>query len=202
MTQWFDEEGRRVAVTVIEAGPCIVTRVREDEDGRRRHVQVGYERVDGKRLSKPRRGYFEKNGLPPMKVLREFSVDESDRAFEKGEPITVEIFDEGEYVDVIGTTKGRGFQGVVKRWGFAGYKDTHGTKDKHRVPGSIGASTFPARVWKNKKLPGRYGHCRKTTKNLKIVKIIPEENLILLRGAVPGSRGNLVTIRATKPRGE
>lgn len=203
MTQLFDEEGKSVAVTVIKAGPCVVTRVREgDEKGSNKTIQLGYEPVEAEKLSKPRRGYFQKNDLPMMNVLKEFTLEKTDREFEKGQAVTVEIFHEGDCVDVIGRTKGRGFQGVVKRWGFSGYKDTHGTKDKHRVPGSIGASTFPARVWKNKKLPGRYGNEQITTKNLKIVKIIPEENLIFLRGAVPGGRGSLVTIRATKPTGE
>ncbi len=202
MTQLFDEEGRSVAVTVIEAGPCVVTRVREDDEDTDTTIQLGYQPVREGKLSKPRRGYFQKNDLPMMKVLREFSLEKPDTEYEKGQSITVDIFKEGDRVDVIGRTKGRGFQGVVKRWGFAGYRDTHGTKDAHRVPGSIGASTFPARVWKNKKLPGRYGNDRQTTRNLKVIKVIPEENLIFLRGAVPGSRGSLVTIRATKPTGE
>jgi large subunit ribosomal protein L3 len=198
MTQVFDEEGRPVPVTVVEAGPCVVTRVLEES----RAVQLGFETVKEERLKLPQRGFFRKHDLPMMRHLKEFRLEDGTEGYEQGQSITVEIFSPGDRVDVIGRTKGRGFQGVVKRWGFAGYSNTHGTKDKHRVPGSIGAATFPGRVWKNKKLPGRYGNERRTALNLRVVRVEPEKNLIFLRGAVPGSRGSLVTIRARKKTGE
>lgn len=202
MTQLFDEEGRPIAVTAIEAGPCVVTRVKGDGEGERKVIQLGYQEVKEEKLPLSQRGFFRKNDLPMMKFLKEFHLEETDEKYEKGQSLTVEIFDVGDRVDVIGKTKGRGFQGVVKRWGFSGYNETHGTKDKHRVPGSIGASTFPARVWKNKRLPGRYGNERMTIKNLEVMKIVPEKNLIFLKGAVPGRRGSLLTVRAKKKTGE
>jgi large subunit ribosomal protein L3 len=199
MTQVFDDEGIPVPVTVVEAGPCVITQVLEEK----RKVQLGYEIVEDKKLTLPQQGYFRKHNLPMMRHLGEFRLEEGDGGeYEKGQSLTVEIFSSGDRVDVIGRTKGRGFQGVVKRWGFAGYSDTHGTKDKHRVPGSIGASAFPARVWKNKKLPGRYGNERMTVKNLRVVKVVPEKNLLLIGGAVPGCRGSLLTIRIRKKTGE
>jgi large subunit ribosomal protein L3 len=202
MTQLYDDEGRQFAVTVIEAGPCTVTQVKGDGEGERKVVQLGYQEVKEEKLILPQRGFFKKNDLPMMKYLKEFPLGSTEEEYKKGQSLTVEIFNVGDRVDIIGKTKGRGFQGVVKRWGFSGYNSTHGTKDKHRVPGSIGASTFPARVWKNKRLPGRYGNERMTIKNLKVMKIIPEENLIFLKGAVPGSRGSLLTIKTKKKTGE
>jgi large subunit ribosomal protein L3 len=203
MTQVFDGEGRPIPVTVIEAGPCVITQVKGAGEGERRVIQIGFEPAKERRLPRPQRGFFEKNGLPLLKHLREFSLEKDDEAFEKGQALTVDkVFRVGECVDVIGRSKGRGFQGVVKRWGFTGYKDTHGTKDMHRVPGSIGSSTFPARVWKNKRLPGHYGDERRTVKNLQVMKIVPDENLIFIKGAVPGSRGSLLTIRTRKRAGE
>ncbi len=202
MTQLYDDEGRQFAVTVIEAGPCTVTQVKGDAEGERKVVQLGYHEVKENKLLLPQRGFFKKNDLPMMKYLKEFPLGSTEEEYKKGQSLTVEIFNVGDRVDIIGKTKGRGFQGVVKRWGFSGYDSTHGTKDKHRVPGSIGASTFPARVWKNKRLPGRYGNERMTIKNLKVMKIIPEENLIFLKGAIPGSRGSLLTIRTKKRTGE
>jgi large subunit ribosomal protein L3 len=202
MTQLYDDEGRQFAVTVIEAGPCTVTQVKGDGERERKVVQLGYQEVKEEKLILPQRGFFKKNDLPMMKYLKEFPLGSTEEEYKKGQSLTVEIFNVGDRVDIIGKTKGRGFQGVVKRWGFSGYNSTHGTKDKHRVPGSIGASTFPARVWKNKRLPGRYGNERMTIKNLKVMKIIPEENLIFLKGAVPGSRGSLLTIKTKKKTGE
>jgi len=200
MTQVFDEQGKSVPVTVLEAGPCIVTQVKGDGEAEKRVVQVGYQEVKQEKLPLPERGYFKKNDLPTMKILKEFPVEKDD-VYEKGQALTVGIFNVGDSVDVTGKSKGRGFQGVVKRYGFSGYDSTHGTKDKHRVPGSIGASTFPGRVWKNKRLPGRYGNEQKTIKNLRVIKIAPEDNLIFVMGAVPGSRGSLVTIRTRKREG-
>ncbi len=203
MTQVFDDENSPVPVTVVEAGPCVVTRVGSYNEGLRKFVQLGYRPVKEEKLALPQRGFFRKHDLPMMKHLREFSLEDPEEKYEVGQALTVGIFSVGDRVDIIGKSKGRGFQGVVKRWGFAGYHHTHGTKDKHRVPGSIGASTFPARVWKNKRLPGRYGNERVTVKNLRVVKVLAERNLIFLGGAVPGSRGSLVTIRtARKRRGE
>jgi len=201
MTQLFDEEGKPVAVTVVEAGPCIVTQIREERERERRFVQVGYHQVEGKKLPKPQRALFEKLNLPPVKVLREFRIETPQEVYERGQSLTVGIFNVGDQVDVVGRIKGRGFQGPVKRWGFSGFNETHGTKDKHRAPGSLGGSTFPARVWKNKRMAGRYGNERRTVQNLKVMRIVPEANLIYLSGALPGSRGSLLTIRARKQTG-
>jgi len=198
MTQVFDDDGRPVPVTVVEAGPCVVTAIREEYGA----LQLGFETVKEERLNRPQRGVFQKHDLPMLKHLREFRPEAGTEGYERGQSITVDVFAVGDHVDVVGRTKGRGFQGVVKRWGFAGYSNTHGTKDKHRVPGSIGQATFPGRVWKNKKLPGHYGHDRRTVRNLRVIRVEPEKNLIFLRGAVPGSRGSLVAIRARKKTGE
>jgi large subunit ribosomal protein L3 len=202
MTQVFDDEGNPVPVTVVEAGPCIVTQVRSEEEPEKKALQLGYLKVKEDKLSLPQMGFFKKNELPVMKYLKDFRLEDDSGEYEKGQSLTVEIFSVGDRVDVVGKTKGRGFQGVVKRWGFAGYPATHGSKDKHRVPGSMGPGTSPGRVWKNKKLPGRYGNDRMTVRNLKVIKIVPEKNLIFLRGAIPGSRGSLVTIRTKKKIGD
>ncbi len=202
MTQVFNDAGQPVPVTVVEAGPCIVTQVRSEAESEKKTVQLGFQKVAEEKLPLPQRGFFKKNELPAMKYLKCFRLDKDSGEYEKGQSVTVDIFSAGDRVDVIGRTKGRGFQGVVKRWGFKGYPDTHGTKDKHRVPGSVGAGTFPGRVWKNKRLPGRYGNERVTVKNLKVMKVVPEKNLIFLMGAVPGSRGSLLTIRTKKKTGD
>lgn len=194
MTQIFDEEGNVVPVTVIQAGPCTVVQKKTKEKDGYIAVQLGFEEEKKlKKVTKPLEGHFQKSGLPPFKVLREFKFDESTE-IKEGDQFSVDIFRPGEKVDVIGTSKGKGFAGVVKRWGFRGGKASHGSMF-HRAPGSIGASAFPSRVFKGKKLPGHMGHRRVTVKNLTVVRADKERNLLLVKGAVPGAKGGLLLIR-------
>jgi large subunit ribosomal protein L3 len=190
MTQVFSEDGTVVPVTVVKAGPCVVTQVKNVERDGYTAVQVGH----GKRnkLTKSLKGHF--NNLGQFADVREFR-DEAGTA-QVGDEITVETFEAGEKVKVTGTTKGKGFQGVVKRHGFGGAKATHGTKDQLRMPGSIGA-TGPAHVFKGKKMPGRMGGGQKTVSNLEIIKVEAENNLLYIKGAVPGSRNGLVAVIGT-----
>jgi large subunit ribosomal protein L3 len=194
MSQVFEEDGSLVPVTVIKAGPCVITDVKTPERDGYSAVQLGMEQVPEKRMRKPVLGRFRKNGLAPMRFLREFRV-EPEHGLEKGQTLTVEIFTSGTKVDVIGISKGRGFAGGMKRWGFHGFPETHGTKNTHRIPGSVGSNTDPGRTWKNKKLPGHYGVVRKTMKNLLVKKIDKENGLLYVRGSVPGSRNSLVLVR-------
>jgi len=193
MTQVHDASGARVPVTVIEAGPCVVVqRKTVDTDGYEA-LQLGYGDVKPARLAKPARVRFEKGGIPPKKVLAEFRVTAAVSA-KAGDVLTVALFDGITHVDVTGVTKGRGFQGVVRRHGMSGGRMTHGGHSKRRV-GSIGMKTWPARVAKNKRLPGHMGNVQATQQNLKIEKILADRNLLLLRGAVPGPTGAMVLVR-------
>lgn len=194
MTQIFDESGNVIPVTVIQAGPCTVVQKKTAERDGYAVVQLGYEEVTKlKRVTKPLEGHFQKRGVSPFRVLREFRFDESS-AIKEGDQFSVDIFQPGERVDVIGTSKGKGFAGVVKRWGFRGGKASHGSMF-HRAPGSIGASAFPSRVVKGKKLPGHMGNRRVTVKNLTVVRADKEQNLLLVKGAVPGANGGIILIR-------
>jgi large subunit ribosomal protein L3 len=191
MTQIFDDSGKAVPVTVIKAGPCYVTQVRSvDQDGYNA-VQLGYEEVKPQRLTGGELGHLKKVDLPPLRFLREFRTDES---LEAGEILTVEVFDEGDRVDVVGKSKGRGFAGVVKRYGFSGGPKTHGQSDRLRAPGSIGAGSTPGRVFKGKRMPGRMGNDTVTSQNLVVSRIDPENNIIAVRGSVPGPKNGLVLI--------
>lgn len=191
MTQLFDDSGKAVPVTVIKAGPCYVTQVRSvDQDGYNA-VQLGYEEVKPQRLTGGELGHLKKVDLPPLRFLREFRTDES---LEAGEILTVEVFDEGDRVDVVGKSKGRGFAGVVKRYGFSGGPKTHGQSDRLRAPGSIGAGSTPGRVFKGKRMPGRMGNDTVTSQNLVVSRIDPENNIIAVRGSVPGPKNGLVLI--------
>jgi large subunit ribosomal protein L3 len=195
MTQVFAENGAAVPVTVLVAGPCVVLEVKTSEKHGYEAAQLGL--LEKKRITtnKPQEGHAKKHGAPPVRIVREFSYDTKP---EPGEKVTVEIFKGMKYVDVSGTTKGRGFTGVVKRWGFKGGPKSHGSMF-HRAPGSIGASSFPSRVWKGMKMAGRYGNERVTVQNLEVIKVDPEKNLLLVRGAVPGHRKGYVLIsRAVK----
>jgi large subunit ribosomal protein L3 len=194
MTRIFQESGAAVSVTVVEAGPCPVVRVRtEDSDGYEA-VQLGFGAQKEKRTSKAELGHAATVGLKAAPaILREFAVAEGEE-FEPGQELTVELFEEGERVKVTGTSKGRGFQGVVKRHGFAGRPASHGHPSS-RTPGSMGPGTDPSRVIKGKKLPGRMGGKRSTVRNLEVVKIDPERNLLFLKGSVPGARNSYVLIR-------
>ncbi len=191
MTRMFLEEGKSVAVTVIEAGPCVVIQ-KKGEPTQGTVYQLGFFPAKPKSVNKPLGGYFKKKGLAPLKYLKEFPASD-DQSYEVGDEIRVDIFQVGEKVKVSGTSKGKGFAGVVKRWGFSGGKDTHGCTS-HRVPGSIGSSAYPSRVTKGKKLPGQMGNRRVSMLGLSIVDIRPEQNLLIVKGAVPGSRNNLVAI--------
>ena len=190
MTTIFSPEGTAIPVTVLEAGPCYVTQVRTPERDGYSAVQLGFE--ESKRLNKPERGHLK--GLPPLRYLREFRVA-ADGVPAVGEKIDVGIFQPGELVDVIGTSKGKGFAGVVKRHHFRGGPKTHGQSDRHRAPGSIGATTTPGRVLKGTRMAGHMGARRVTIKNLRIVRAEPERNLLIVEGAVPGPNTGFVMIR-------
>ncbi len=194
MTQVFDKEGNVIPVTVVKAGPCaVIQRKTKAKDGYEA-VQLGLvETRPVKRPNRPTQGHFQKSGVVPCRVIREFRVS-PEAQVKEGDQFLVDIFQEGEKVLVTGITKGKGFQGVVKRWGFRGGPASHGSMF-HRRPGSIGASSFPSHVWKGTRMGGHMGHDRLTVRNLVVVKIDKENNLILIKGAVPGPKGGYVLIR-------
>lgn len=196
MTQIFDEAGVAVPVTLIEAGPCYVTQLRtQDQDGYAA-VQLGFEEVKPKRLSGGQVGHLKRNNIPPLRFLREFRAKEP--GLSMGETVTVSVFAVGEAVDVVGTSKGKGFQGAVKRYHFKGGPKTHGQSDRQRAPGSRGSGTTPGRVYKGARGAGHMGSDRVTTQNLKVVLVDPERNLLGVRGAVPGARGGLLLIKEAR----
>ncbi len=207
MTQIFNDDGHAVPVTVIEAGPCIVVQKKTVEKDGYNAIQVGFGPKKAHRVNRPLMGHLRKAAKGAFYFLRELKVDDTE-GFELGQEIKADIFQEGELVDVTGYSKGRGFQGVVKRHGFAGGPGSHGSMF-HRAPGAIGQCAYPSRVWKNQKMPGQYGNDRVTVMNLKVEKIFPDKNLILIKGAVPGSRNGMVIVRTaikkkqkTSARGE
>ena len=193
MTQVFDES-RLTPVTVIEAGPCRVVTVRTKELDRYEAVQLSFGEVKVRRLSKPELGHLKKNQASPSRVLREFRKDGEPTV---GQFVTVGMFKKGDWVDVIGVSKGKGYQGVVKRHHYAGGPESHGSMF-HRAPGSIGASSFPSRVWKGKTLPGHMGSERVTVQRLKVIESRSEENLLFVRGAIPGATNGVVVVRKSK----
>jgi large subunit ribosomal protein L3 len=197
MTQIFDEDGAAIPVTVIEAGPCYVTQVRDVESDGYSAVQLGFGEVKPKRLTGGQLGHLKRNDLPPLRYLREFRT-KKDTEVNKGDQVTVEVFEVGDHVDITGTSKGRGFAGVVKRHGFSGGPKTHGQSDRQRAPGSIGATSGTARVFKGKRMPGHMGNRRVTSQNLRIVLVDEERNLIGVRGAVPGPKGGLLVIKEAR----
>jgi len=196
MTQIFDENGAAIPVTVIEAGPCFVTQVRTTASDGYASVQLGFDEVKPKRLTNGEKGHLKRNNLPPLRFLREFRAKEP--GVNEGEKVTVSLFAVGERVDVIGTSKGKGFQGGVKRYHFKGGPRTHGASDRERAPGSRGSTTTPGRVYKGARGPGHMGDDRVTAQNLKVVLVDAERNLIGVRGAVPGARNGLVVIREAR----
>jgi large subunit ribosomal protein L3 len=196
MTQIFDANGAAVPVTIIEAGPCFVTQVRTPEEEGYSSVQLGFQEVKPKRLTGGELGHLKVNSLPPLKFLREFRAKEVQ--VKEGEQVTVSLFTIGEKVDVIGTSKGKGFAGAVKRYHFRGGPRTHGASDRERTPGSRGATTTPGRVYKGSRGPGHMGDDRVTAQNLRIEFIDPERNLLGVRGAVPGARGGLLLIKEAR----
>jgi large subunit ribosomal protein L3 len=196
MTQQFDEDGNAIPVTIIQVGPCTVIQKKTEEKDGYEAVQLGFvEKKPKRKLNKAQEGHFEKAGLPPTKVLREFLCKAKDD-MKEGDQFSVDIFKVGEKVDVVGTSKGKGFAGVIKRWGFHGGKGSHGSMF-HRSPGSIGASADPSRVFKGTKLPGQMGDARVTVKNLSIIETDREHNLLVVKGAVPGAKGGYLLIKKT-----
>ena len=194
MTQVFAIDGRRIPVTVVEAGPCVVLQKKTVETDGYNAVQVGFGVKKIHRVSKPELGHFKKAGKGAFGTLREFRADSVDE-YNVGDEITCQaIFAAGDIVDVTGTSKGKGFQGVIKRWNFSGGRATHGSMF-HRAPGSIGASAWPSRVFKGKKMAGQMGNKKVTTQNLQIVDVRPDQNLILVKGAIPGPKNAVVEIR-------
>ena len=186
MGQIYDKQGKSIPVTIIQAGPCFVTQIKE------KSVQLGFERT--KKIKKPLAGHLTKAKVKPVRLLREFPVIGSEK-YTLGQELKVDIFKEGDYLDITGLSKGKGFAGVMKRWGFAGGPASHGSKS-HRWVGSIGSgSATPSRVLKGKKMPGRMGGDRITVQNLKVMKVEPEKNLLLVKGAVPGARRSYLIIR-------
>lgn len=194
MTQLFDKSGAVIPVTIIEAGPCYVTQVKTEETDGYNAVQLGYEIVPERKLTKGQRGHLQKAGVPLLRRLREFRYDEVP-TLSVGDVIKADIFAEGDLVDVTGVSKGRGFAGAVKRHGFAGGPKTHGQSDRHRATGSRGAGTTPGHTFPGTRAPGQYGATRTTVQNLKVALVDPERNLIAVRGAIPGPRGSLVIVR-------
>lgn len=192
MTTIFSEEGLAIPVTVLEVGPCTVTQVKEEKKDGYKAVQLGYQDVKEKHLKKPQIGQFKKTNVKPKKYLKEFKIDNTED-YEIGQELKADVFAVGDKVDVSALSKGKGFQGVIKRHGFSGGPKTHGSHF-HRAPGSIGQCAWPARVWKNIKLPGQMGNTKVTTQNLKVVDIKPEDNLILVSGAVPGAKNSIVKL--------
>jgi len=196
MTQIFDESGAALPVTLIEAGPCYVTQVRLPEKEGYVAVQLGFQETKPKRLTSGELGHLKKNELPPLRFLREFRI--KDTEYKVGDKVTVEVFGVGERVDVVGTSKGKGFAGVVKRYHFAGGPKTHGASDRLRAPGSNSSGTTPGRVYKGSRRPGHLGHERVTAQGLKVVLVDAERNLLGVTGAVPGSKGGLVVVQEAR----
>jgi large subunit ribosomal protein L3 len=196
MTQIFDETGRAIPVTLIEAGPCYVTQVRTTDNDGYSAVQLGFDEIKPKRLTAGQLGHLKRNNLPPLRFLREFRVKNPEVS--EGDQVTVNLFTKGEFVDITGTSKGRGFAGAVKRYHFKGGPKTHGASDRVRAPGARSSTTTPGRVHKGSRGPGHMGDNRVTTQNIEIVLVDEERHLIGVNGAVPGSRGSLVEIKATR----
>jgi len=194
MTQVWDSENLLVPVTVIKAGPCVVTQVRNAGTDGYDAVQIAFGAIDPRKVSKPRLGHFEKAGVTPRRHLAELRTSDAS-TYELGQELTVETFESGQNVDVVGTSKGKGFAGVMKRHGFHGDSASHGSHKNHRKPGSIGACATPGRVFKGMKMAGRMGGVRQTTQNLKIYAVDADKGLLLIKGAVPGPRGGIVFVR-------
>ena len=196
MTQIFDGDNNLVAVTVVEAGPCPVTQVKTAQSDGYNAVQIGFEAQKEQRMTNPELGHLKKAGVAPLTELVEFRVD-NPSDYKPGDVLTVAKFSEGQMIDIIGTTKGRGFQGVMKRYNFAGQPATHGHM-MHRRPGSVGCRQTPGHVYKGRKMPGHMGQVRCTTQNHPIVKILEDKNILLIKGSLPGAKGDLVIVRPAK----
>jgi large subunit ribosomal protein L3 len=200
MTQVFDDSGNVIPVTVIEAGPCFVTQVRTSERDGYTAVQLGFETTKPKNLTKGQLGHLKRNDLPALRYLREFRVPQDQLALDEGAELKADVFDLGDYVDVIGVSKGRGFAGTIKRHGFGRGPKTHGQSDRERSPGSIGQCAQPARVLKGMRMGGRMGNDRVTVQNLRVERVDAEKNMLAIRGSVPGRKGGIVLIRAARKK--
>ncbi len=196
MTQIFDEIGNVIPVTVIEAGPCVVSQIKTTETDGYDAIQLGYMDLAERKVNKPTKGHFAKSGTTPKKHLKEFRLEDIS-TYHIGDTVTADIFAAGEKVDVTGMTKGRGYTGAVKRWGHHILRMTHGTGPIHRQVGSMGANSTPSRVFKNKKMAGQYGNEKVTVLNLAVAKIDAEKNIIAVKGAIPGAKGGIVFVRNT-----
>lgn len=195
MTTIFGEDGTAIPVTVIEAGPCTVTQIKDESKDGYRALQLGYGEVKEKHLNKPQIGHYKKNNVAPKRYVKEFRIDDVS-SYEIGQELKVSIFQAGDYVDVTCLSKGKGFQGVIKRHNFSGGPKTHGSHFK-RKPGSIGQCAWPAKVWKGIKLPGQMGNKKVTTQNLCIVDIREDDNLLIIKGNIPGARNGIVKLTAS-----
>lgn len=193
MTQIFLEDGNLIPVTIVQAGPCVITQKKTAEIDGYNAVQVGFESVSAATATKPQLGHCTKSGQGVFRFLKELKLDDMS-SLNVGDTLTVTQFQPGDYIDVTGTSIGKGFQGVIKRWNFSGGRATHGSRF-HRAPGSIGASATPSHVFKNKKMPGQLGNERVTVQRLQVVKIDSEQNLLLIKGAIPGHKNNIVVIK-------
>ena len=195
MSQIFDENGHVIPVTVIEAGPCVVTQKKTSEKDGYEAVQLGYEDIREAKLSKPELGHLNKAGVAPKKYLREFDLENA-AELNAGDIIKADTFKKGDFVDVTGTTKGKGFAGTIKRWGFKSYRRTHGSHKNERRPGSVGACATPSRILKGKRMAGRMGHVTNTALNLTIVSSDVENGVLAIKGAIPGPKGSIVLVRS------
>lgn len=200
MTSVFDKEGRQIPVTILECGPCVVLRHKKRETDGYEAVQLGYADVKEKDISRPEAGFFRKSGITPKKYCREFDCEKND-SLKVGDVITVKLFEGVGYVDVSGETKGKGFQGVIRRHHMSGGVMTHGGHSKRRV-GSVGCRELPGRIHKGKRMPGHLGHVHITQQNLKVIQVRPEENVMLVSGAVPGPRGAVLTMEKSRKKGQ
>lgn len=194
MTQIFDEDNRVIPVTVVEAGPCVVTQIRTVETDGYNAVQIAFGEIDPRKAKKPQAGHFKKAGVTPRRHIAEIRMDDVS-GYEIGQDVTVDIFDGVKFVDVTGTSKGKGYAGGMKRHGFSGQGASHGNQAAHRRVGGIGACATPGRVFKGTRMAGRMGNERVTTQNLKVQKIDADANLLIIKGAIPGVRGGLVTVK-------
>ncbi len=193
MTRIFDEKGNDVQVSVIQTGPCFVTEIRTKDTHGYNALQLGFEEKRDKSVKQPERGHFKKSGVKPMRYLREFRTFDVNQ-YKLGDVIKADIFQVGDEVKVVGTSKGKGFQGVVKRHHFGGGPVTHGQSDRRRAPGSLGGSSYPSRVLKGLRMAGRMGNARVTVRNLKVVRVDAENNIVMVRGGIPGARNGMVLI--------
>jgi large subunit ribosomal protein L3 len=200
MTQVFDENNRVVPVTVVRAGPCVVTQIRTQEADGYTAVQLAYGAVDPRRVNKPKTGHFSKAGVTPRRHLFELRTSDANE-YQLGQEVTAEVFETGAVVDVVGTSKGKGTAGVMKRHGFHGLGASHGVQRKHRSPGSIGGCATPGRVFKGLKMAGRMGHARVTNQNLTVHRVDADSGLLLIKGAVPGPKGGLVLVKSAAKGG-